>query len=97
MEIKPKINNNFVQYAANPRAFTLKKWLSQILQSRFPKHEQIVERISSSLITDKDLEDFGILIGDVYEVAYMKAVEEYRVQFEKMGINVVIDKEVKTT
>jgi len=81
---------NFTKYMANPRCFTLKKWFSDLLKTEYQQHDEIVERVSTSLLTDKDVEKFGQLIMNVYESAYKKAVNDYKVEFEKMGVKISI-------
>jgi hypothetical protein len=82
--------NNFMRYMANPKAFTIKKWLYELLQLNYAAHDQIVERVSSTLVTDRDLEDFSKLVGQIFEAGYKKAVDDYRKQFEDMGLKVQI-------
>lgn len=82
--------NNLMRYMANPKAFTIKKWFYELLKMNYASHDQIIERISSSLVTEKDLQDFSKLIGQVYDTGYRKAVEDYRKQFEDMGLKVQI-------
>lgn len=63
-----------------------------ILKDKYGPHDNIVERISTALNTDRDLEEFGKLIMQVYETAYCKAVKDYKEQAEKLGIKVnVVD------
>jgi len=75
---------------SNPRSFTLKKWFAGILQERFPRHENTVERVATAIVTEADLEAFGKLMGDLFEVGYMKAVNDYRDEFERMGVKITI-------
>ena len=83
-------NNGIMRYMSNPRAFTLKKWMAELLKAKYVNHDAIIERVASSLVTERDLQEFGRLITDVYEAAYLKAVNDYKSQFEKLGINVNI-------
>lgn len=83
-------NANFLKYMSNPRTFTLKKWFSGILQDRFNSHEVIIERVATSIVTESDLEAFGKLMGDLFEVGYMKAVNDYRDELEKIGIKISV-------
>ena len=83
-------SGNLFRYMMNPRAFTLKKWLLDMLKDKYAQHDNIVERISVSLTTDRDLEDFAKLMLQVYECAYMKAVSDYKSQAEKLGLNISI-------
>lgn len=80
--------NDMTKYMTNPTLFTLRKWLSDLIKEKYQKHDNIVERISASLITNSDVSDFGLLITDIYETAYRKAVSDYKDQFEKMGVKI---------
>jgi hypothetical protein len=86
--------DNFVRYMSNPRSFTLKKWFIELLKEEYPPFDAIVERIATSLITDKDLKDFGQLVTHIYAKAYRKAVEDYRKEIEKLGLKINITEEV---
>lgn len=80
--------DNMVNYMSNPRAFTLRKWFYDLLKVDYKEHDAIIERVSNSLSTEKDLEDFGKLIGRVYENGYRKAVDDYKEQIESMGLKI---------
>mgnify|MGYP004076159439 CR=1 FL=1 len=92
-KIKSPINESHMKYMANPRAFTLKKWFAGILQNKMPAHDQIIERVSTSLVTDGDLKAFGELMGALYEVGYMKAVNDYKKELQRLGIKTKISSE----
>ena len=87
---KLKAKNNFVNYMANPRAFTLKQWLYQLLKDNYPKHESMADRVSTVLITQQDLEDFGAMLTQVFECGYRKAVEDYAEEAAKKGLTVKV-------
>lgn len=87
------MQSDYLKYMSNPKSFTVKKWILDLLKEDFPKHEEIVERISTSLLTDKDVEDFGKLISKVYETAYRKCVDDYKKEFEKLGVKISINVE----
>ena len=82
--------NNFSQYLANPRSFTMRKWLYDLLGLDYASHDAIVERVAASLTTQRDLEDFGKLIGQVFEKGYRKAVEDYGKEAAKLGLKVMV-------
>lgn len=82
--------NNMMKYMANPKAFTIRKWLYDLLKLQYSAHDEIVERVSTSLSTDRDLTDFGNLMSQVYEAGYRKAVDDYRSQIEGMGLKIHI-------
>lgn len=73
---------------SNPRVYTLKKWFIELLGNDYVPHDDAIERMASSLATDKDMKEFGRLITSVYEKGYRKAVEDYRGQIEKLGIKI---------
>lgn len=75
---------------SNPKAFTLKKWFYDLLGISYSSHDQIIERVATSLATDKDVEDFGKLVGQVYQCGYKKAVEDYQSQLEELGLKIKI-------
>ena len=79
-----------VKYMANPRAFTLKKWFYDLMGMEFSSHDTIIERVSASLTTQQDLEEFGKLVGHVYEKGYRKALEDYKKEAEKHGLTVSV-------
>jgi hypothetical protein len=81
-------SSSLVRYMSNPRAFTLRKWFYDLLKLNYVNHDPIIERVSTALATEKDLEDFGKLIGQVYEIGYKKAVDDYRTQIEAMGLKI---------
>lgn len=87
--------SSLVNYMSNPKSFTLKKWFIEILKEDYIKHDNIIERVSTSLTTENDLKEFGDLITGVYEKAYRKAVEDYKVQAEQLGLKVSVVAETK--
>ena len=87
--------NNFLNYASNPKAFTVKRWLYQILENKYHKYESIAERISTSLVTERYLEEFGKLIIDLYEKGFLNATGQYKEQLEGLGIKTKIISEDK--
>lgn len=91
MEEQKSVGNSISRYFLNPRVFTLKKWIMDILKDKYAPHDDIIERIAStSLVTDKDLQAFGQLILQVYECAYVKAVGDYKKEAEKFGLKINI-------
>ena len=88
MAEKEKASNSFINYMSNPRSFTLKNWFAQLLKQDYLPHDTIVERVSSALTTDQDIEDFGRLIGQVFESGYRRAVDDYQDEAAKMGLKI---------
>ena len=76
---------------SNPRSFTLKKWFSTLLKHKYTAEQDlIIERVASALATDKDVEDFGKLMGALYESGYRRAVNDLKGQMENHGLKVDI-------
>lgn len=81
---------NWFDLMANPKSFYVKKYMAQFLGHKYPKHEQILERVCSVIVTDHDYEAFGKMITDIYEAAYLKAVRDHGEQLEKLGFKVSV-------
>jgi hypothetical protein len=58
----------------------------EVLKERYAQNEQIIDRMGVTLLTESDLNSFVKMIGDVYEMAYMRAVNDHREQLQKAGL-----------
>lgn len=85
---------SWMDYMSNPRGHYLKKTMFDVLQERFAANEQIIERMGVTLLTENDLNSFMKLVADIYEMAYMKAVNDHKEQLQKAGLvaKIVADK-----
>lgn len=74
----------------NNRNIYFKKYMFEILKSKYHKNDKIVERVLFFL-NDDDLKEFSSLVTDIYEAAYLKCVDDHKVSLEKIGykVNVV--------
>jgi hypothetical protein len=77
---------SWMDYFTNPRGHYLKKTMFDVLKERYAQNEQIIERMGVTLLTESDLNAFIKMIGDVYEIAYMRAVNDHREQLQKAGL-----------
>jgi len=77
---------SWMDYMSNPRGHYLKKTMFEVLQERYAQNEQIIERMGVTLLTESDLTAFMKLVGDIYEMAYLKAVNDHREQLQKAGL-----------
>ena len=68
----------------------IKKAMYNFLQDRYPKSDEIIERICVSLQTDKDIELFMKMIVDCYEMGYQRSISDHKEQLAKLGLNVKI-------
>jgi hypothetical protein len=88
--------NNWIDYFNNPRSHLLKKTMYEVLIDRYGKNEQIIDRLGATLVTENDVKSFMVLISDIYEIAYLKAVQDHRSQLEKLGLSARIVPQEKT-
>lgn len=79
-----------MKYASNPKGFTLKRWLIELLEARYTPFDDLVERLGAALVTDRDLQGFGQLIMTVYECGYLRAMNQCKKQLDEMGVKVKI-------
>lgn len=77
---------SWMDYMSNPRGHYLKKTMFEVLQERYAQNEQIIERMGVTLLTESDLTAFMKMVGDIYEMAYLKAVNDHREQLQKAGL-----------
>lgn len=80
----------------NPAVTILRTHLSKILNEKYYRYDNLIERIGSNLI-ESDANIFGALIADIYEMGYIKAVKDYEKELKKLGyeVNIVIESEAK--
>lgn len=72
----------------NPKGIALKKFMSQVMGNKVGGYDELFTRLGTSLVTDNDLKIFGEMINDILGIGYRKAVEDYRGQLNKLGIEV---------
>lgn len=76
---------SWIDYFSNVRGHYIKKSLFDVLNERYAQNEPIIDRLGVTLMTEKDVKDFLKLVGDIYELAYMKAVDDHKEQLQKAG------------
>lgn len=74
----------------NPKGLAMKRYMATILGQKYLEYEDLINRSTFYLVTDKDMALFGKMISDIYELGYMKAVDDYREQLQKIGVKVNI-------
>ncbi len=79
---------------SNPYRLAIQKYLFQILESRYNKYHDLMQRITHNIVTMKDATDFGQMLVEIYEVAYLKAVDDYRKTVESHGFKIDIKSSV---
>ena len=78
---------SWVDYFSNPKGHAFKKTMFEVLRERYAVNESIVDRLSVALATDTDMNEFLKLVADIYETAYIKAVDDQREQLAKVGLS----------
>ena len=84
-----------IQQLMNPQSTVLKRYLFEILREKFPRNEEIIERVASALVTQGDLQGFSQLIIDVFETGYFKSLNEHKDILTRAGLKVNVVSEVK--
>lgn len=77
---------SWLDYFSNVRGHYIKKAMFDVLNERYAQNEPIIDRLGATLMTESDIAGFMKLIGDVYEAAYMKAVDDHKEQLQKAGL-----------
>jgi hypothetical protein len=74
----------------NPYQVALHKYMFELLEERYHHHSNIISRVGHYLVTEQDLREFSLMLGDMYEKAYTKALNDYHTQLEAAGVKVAI-------
>ena len=64
----------------NKYAMAVHHYMPEFLKDRYERNKPAIDRIGAVLLTDRDYTEFMAMVVDVYEVAYMKAVEDIKHQ-----------------
>jgi hypothetical protein len=60
----------------------------QVMGNKAAPYDDLFTRLGTSLVTENDLKVFGDMVNDILGIGYRKAVEDYRDQLKKLGIEV---------
>ncbi len=77
----------------NPRGIALKQFMATMLGQKYLEYEELLNRTTFYLVTDKDIASFGKMMNDIYELGYMKAVGDYKDQLQKIGVKVNVSQQ----
>jgi len=83
-------NANWLNFMSNPMAHHIKRSMFELLKEKYGKHEQIVERVSHTLVTEKDMKDFLSMMVEIYEMGFVRAIDEQKDKLAKLGFGVRI-------
>ncbi len=74
----------------NPRGTALKKWMMDLLKERYPQHEPMIERIGHQFASDAELHAFGKMEVDLFEIGYLKCMNDYKKKLDELGVKVTV-------
>ena len=74
------------QILSNPFSTGAKKVFYEILGQKYGKHESVIENITENVANEKQYQEFGKLILDVYEAGFFKAIEQHKAALEQYGL-----------
>ena len=72
----------------NPKNIALRKFMMQVMGNKANTYDDLFTRLGTSLVTDNDLKIFGEMVNDILSIGYRKAIDDYRDQLKKLGIEV---------
>jgi hypothetical protein len=79
----------WANYFANPLGQGVKKFFYDLLgPERYPNHEVIIEQVSRVIYNEKDYENLGKCMAEIYEAGFMRAVEEQKAELTRLGLKV---------
>ncbi len=79
--------SDWSQLMQNPKATVLKKFLAQIIPDKLHTYDDLMTRLGATLVTDSDIRIFADLLNDVLVSGYLRALEDYRNEFKRLGLN----------
>jgi len=75
-------------FANNPHSVAIKKYLFEVLKERYRRNERYVERLAATTVVREDYEGLSTLVADLFEVGFLRAVDQYKDQIAKMGFKI---------
>lgn len=75
---------------SNPFKTAVLTLSQQLLGNRFPKYQEVIVRASTAFATLEDAQTFCKMLIDLYDLAYMRAVDDCKKQVESHGLKIVV-------
>jgi len=82
--------NDILNMLSGQHSQALKKYVYELIKDRYPQHEEILSRVTPSLVTKHDVEKFARLIADIYESGFMRATDQYKETMNQLGYELKI-------
>jgi hypothetical protein len=79
----------------NLQASAIKKHIFEMIGGRYGRNERFIERLVGQVNTKEDYEGLGTFLADLFESGFLRAVDQYKDQFAKMGMKVNVVPEEK--
>jgi len=85
---------DFFNALSNPYKIALKKNVYEILKDRYDHDiDDVLDRLSSSVVTEGDFKKLGKLIAALFESGYFMSMQQYQEQLKKVGVRVTVQAE----
>jgi len=84
MQFNNPLTNNFESSFAMKNKI-LNDFLKNLIGNKSLEHKEIVSRLSSYLVVERDMEAFAKLCNDLFVTGYSKAVMQYKEKIEEKG------------
>lgn len=82
---------NWMDMISNPKGVLIRNYMLQLLgDEKFLKHQAFIDRLAGVLPSSADIQELGQILVSVYEIAYYKALNDYREKFTKLGYDVSV-------
>ena len=89
------MSNNWMDMISNPKGMLIRNYMLQILgQEKFLKHQAFIDRLAAAVPVSADIKELGEIVVEVYESGYFKALNDYREQFQKLGYDVNVKRDI---
>lgn len=82
------MNNDIFSMLNNPRMPIVKNFIHGFIGDKTNNHNEIIERISHSLISENDIKAFAGLVNEIYQESYKKFAEHYNDALQKSGYKI---------
>lgn len=77
----------------NPYSRAIKKFIYEIIPQNYTEDvDEISDRVSASVVNEKDAKRFMTLVQAVYNAGYQKASDDIKQKLEEQGIKLKINK-----
>jgi hypothetical protein len=64
----------------------LHKFIKEILKDKYPAHAELIERMATQFVTEKDVTNLCQMIADLYGAAYLACIEQNKAELARLGI-----------